>query len=92
MASIPFMRQPEPKQNYQVGDPVEVFCDHDLDKDRVRDWLEGVIVQVDDKLVAVQFNTNVYLTDGWMVPDRILWYPTHSPSIRPVDEGVGLDY
>ncbi|NSW51783.1 MAG: hypothetical protein HPY85_04715 [Anaerolineae bacterium] len=92
MASIPFIRPPDPEQNYQVGDPVEVFCDHDLEKDRVRDWLEGVVVQVDNKLVAVQFNTNVYLTDGWMVPDRILWYPVASNSIRPVDEDLGYDY
>ena len=92
MASIPFIRPPDPELNYQVGDSVEVFCDHDLGKDRVRDWLEGVVVQVDNKLVAVQFNTNVYLTDGWMVPDRILWYPLASENIRPVDEDFGPEF
>jgi hypothetical protein len=35
-------------------------------------------------MVAVQFRSNVYLTDGWMVPDRILWYPLTSEHIRPV--------
>jgi hypothetical protein len=35
-------------------------------------------------MVAVQFRTNVYLTDGWMVPDRILWYPLTSENIRPL--------
>jgi hypothetical protein len=35
-------------------------------------------------MVAVQFRTNVYLTDGWMVPDRILWYPVTSEHIRPL--------
>jgi hypothetical protein len=34
-------------------------------------------------MVAVQFRNNVYLTDGWMVPDRILWYPENSEHIRP---------
>jgi hypothetical protein len=35
-------------------------------------------------MVAVQFRSNVFLTDGWMVPDRILWYPINSEHIRPV--------
>ena len=35
------------------------------------------------EMVAVQFRSNVYLTDGWMVPDRILWYSLASEHIRP---------
>ena len=89
MASVPFMRQPEPDQNFEIGDPVQVFCDHDKGTDRVRDWIEGIIVQVDSKLVAIQFNENVYLTEGWMVPDRILWFPFDSKNLRPVQD---LDY
>jgi hypothetical protein len=62
---------------------VEVYCDHEVDKDRIRGWLKGVVVQVDNnKMVAVQFRSNVFLTDGWMVPDRILWYPVTSQHIR----------
>jgi hypothetical protein len=59
-----------------------VLCDHEKGGDRVRDWLEGTIVQVDPKMVAVQFRENVYLTDGWMVPDHVLWCPKGSPNIR----------
>ena len=44
------------------------------------------MVQVDNKMVAVQFRSDVFLTDGWMVPDRILWYPLTSDQIR----GTGL--
>jgi len=44
--------------------------------------LEGVIVQVDPKMVAVQFRENVYLTNGWMVPDHVLWCPKDSAHIR----------
>ena len=51
---------------------------------RVRGWIRGIVVQVDNKMVAVQFRSNVFLTDGWMVPDRILWYPLNSVHIRPV--------
>ena len=49
---------------------------------RIRGWLKGIVVQVDAKMVAVQFRSNVFLTDGWMVPDHILWYPVNSPHIR----------
>ena len=66
-----------------VGKVVEVYCDHNRDGSRVRDWLQGVVVQADEKLVAIQFTEDVYLTDGWMVPDRVLWTQHSSESIRP---------
>jgi hypothetical protein len=82
LASIPFSSPPEKDRNYQVGDIVEVFCDHEEDNDRTRSWLEGVIVQVDPKMVAVQFHENVYLTNGWMVPDHVLWCPKETSKMR----------
>ena len=67
-----------------VGDVVEIYCDHNNEEgNRIRDWLQGVVVQADEKLVAVQFNQDVYLTDGWMVPDRVLWTQHVSDTIRP---------
>ena len=77
-----FMKAPGITHDFQVGDTVEVFCDHEKNKDRVRGWIRGIVVQVDNKMVAVQFRSNVFLTDGWMVPDRILWYPLNSDNIR----------
>jgi hypothetical protein len=68
---------------FEVGDVVDVYCDHERDDDRVRDWLQGVVVQADRKMVAVQFTEDVYLTDGWMVPDRVLWCRQDSEVIRP---------
>jgi hypothetical protein len=82
MAGTPFMKPPSTIVKYQVGDSVEAFCDHEKGKDRIKDWLKGTVVQVDPKMVAVQFKEDVYLTDGWMVPDHILWYPTDSPNLR----------
>jgi len=82
MAKSPFMRPPEEDSTYQVGDSVEVICDHEKNGDRIRDWVKGIVVQVDKKMVAVQFRTNVYLTGGWMVPDHILWFPFDSHLIR----------
>jgi hypothetical protein len=78
-----YMKAPGLAHDFQVGDSVEVYCDHEKNRDRVRGWLGGIVVQVDNKMVAVQFRSNVYLTDGWMVPDRILWYPLNSEHIRP---------
>ena len=84
MGQISYMRDPGVEHTYEVSDKVEVYCDHEIDNDRTRGWLKGIIVQIDNKLVAVQFQSNVFLTDGWMVPDRILWYPINSKHIRPV--------
>jgi hypothetical protein len=84
MSQYSFMRSPGAEHAFEVGDTVEVFCDHEKSSERVRSWLKGIVVQVDTKMVAVQFRTNVYLTDGWMVPDRILWYPVTSEHIRPL--------
>lgn len=77
-----YMKDPEPEYNFQVGDIVEAFCDHEKNEQRIRGWLKGIVVQVDVKMVAVQFRSPVYLTDGWMVPDHILWYPTNSKHLR----------
>lgn len=83
-----FMRNPDNTQKYDVGDAVDAFCDHEKSSERVRGWLKGIIVQIDNsKMVAVQFRSNVYLTDGWMVPDHILWFPMNSDQIRPFGTG-----
>ena len=79
-----FMKAPGLENAFEVGDTVEVFCDHEKNRERIRGWVKGIVVQVDNKMVAVQFRSNVYLTDGWMVPDRILWFPVISEHIRPV--------
>ena len=79
-----YMKPPGLMHDFQVGDTVEVYGDHEKNRERVRGWIRGIVVQVDNKMVAVQFRSNVFLTDGWMVPDRILWYPLNSEHIRPV--------
>lgn len=88
MSDIYFTSAPNQEEVYGVGDRVEVYCDHE-DKlgNRVRDWLIGTVVQVDSKMIAVQFEENVYLTDGWMVPDHVLWCPKISSNIRLLNSG-----
>ena len=85
MSNPPAMRKPDPDLGYRVGDIVEVYCDHERRGERVTGWLRGIIVHMNDesKMIAVQFRTNVYLTEGWMVPDRLLNFPISSPDIRP---------
>ncbi len=70
-------------RRYLVGEVVDVLCDHSLAGERVRDWLQGIVVQADHKMVAVQFVEDVYLTDGWMVPDHILFCQQGAANIRP---------
>jgi hypothetical protein len=82
LTELPFTSAPDGDEAYEVGDRVEVLCDHEIDGERLRDWLVGTVVQVDPKLIAVQFKENVYLTDGWMVPDHVLWYPKISNKVR----------
>jgi hypothetical protein len=82
MSQFPFIKAPDPEYNFDVGDTVEVNCDHEKNGQRIRGWLKGIVVQVDAKMVAVQFRTNVFLTDGWMVPDHILWFPQNSNNLR----------
>ena len=84
MSGLYFTSTPNQDERFEVGIRIEVFCDHDQDGERIRDWLEGTIVQVDPKMIAVQFEENVYLTDGWMVPDHVLWCPKESTNIRKV--------
>ena len=82
MPDLFFTSAPEWEEAYHVGDRVEVFCDHDRSGARVRNWVLGTVVQVDPKMIAIQFQENVYLTDGWMVPDHVLWYPKTSNNLR----------
>jgi hypothetical protein len=82
LSGLYFSTAPDRDESFRVGDQVEVFCDHDDKGERIRDWLIGTIVQVDPKMLAIQFQENVYLTDGWMVPDHVLWCPKGSNNIR----------
>ena len=84
MTELHFTSSPSGDEAHHVGDLVEFYCDHELNGLRIRDWLVGTVVQVDPKMIAVQFQDNVYLTDGWMVPDHVLWCPKTSVNIRTI--------
>jgi hypothetical protein len=70
------------RAKFVVGEQVEMRCDHLRDGKRVNDWLAGRVVQVDRRMVAVQFETDVYSSNGWRIPDRVLWCAHGSPNLR----------
>ncbi len=88
MARIPFLDAGNIEEDYKVGDIVEVLCDHEEGNDRVRGWFKGVVVQADNKMIAVQFQGKVYLTDGWMVPDHVLWCTRRATTVRHFKPGA----
>jgi hypothetical protein len=71
-----------PYAKYTVGEGVEVLCDHIQDGQRVHDWLAGTVVEADHRMAAVKFNTDVYSSNGYKIPDRTLWCAHGSRNIR----------
>jgi hypothetical protein len=71
-----------PRQKFTVGERVELRCDHIRDGQRVNDWLAGTVVEVDRRMLAVKFETNVFSSNGWLIPDRLLWCAHGSPNLR----------
>ena len=70
------------KEKYQIGEIAEVRCSHLKDGKRVEDWLAGKVVNADYRMAAVKFETDVFLSNGWRIPDRILWCAHGSPNLR----------
>ena len=75
--SVLFMRE-----KFSVGERVEMLCDHLHDGQRVNGWLAGTVVQADYRMVAVHFETDVFSSNGWPIPDRTLWGAHGSPNLR----------
>jgi len=71
-----------PKEKFSVGEKVEMKCDHIVNGKTVNDWIEGVVVQADYRMTAIKFETDVYSSNGWKIPDRILWCAHGSSNIR----------
>lgn len=69
-----------------VGENVEVRCYHRQGEQVVNDWLAGRVVQVDRRMAAIRFDTDVYSSNGWLIPDRTLWCAHGSPNLRRVPQ------
>ena len=70
------------REKYRVGETVEMLCHHVRDGQPRLDWLPGRVVQVDQRMVAIQFDAEVYSNNGWLIPDRTLWCTHGSRHVR----------
>ncbi|MDW8325368.1 MAG: hypothetical protein RMK99_02275 [Anaerolineales bacterium] len=78
-----------PRVKLKPGERVEMRCFHRRGNEIVQDWLPGVVVSADERMLAVRFETDVFSNNGWLVPDRTLWCTHGSPNLRRVtDERV----
>ena len=70
------------RDKFQAGDRVEVHCTHMRAGQRVAGWAPGVVVSADHRMAAVRFDTDVFSSNGWPIPDRILWCAHGSRNLR----------
>ena len=71
-----------PKQKFEVGESAEVHCRHIAGGQRVEGWLAGKVIAADHRMAAVQFETDVFSSNGFRIPDRTLWCAHGSRNIR----------
>ena len=57
-------------------------CVHRRRGQLVQDWLGGVVVAADYRMLGVRFETAVYASTGQPMPDRTLWCTHGSPNLR----------
>ncbi len=69
-------------EKYEVGERVEMYCPHLRAGQTVTDWVGGQVTQADYRMVAVQFDTDVFASNGWPVPGRVLWCTHGSRHLR----------
>jgi hypothetical protein len=80
------------RPKFTVGEQVQVLCDH-LDAargQRVNGWLAGKVVQVDLRMAAVQFETDVFSINNLLIPNRTLWCAHGSRNIRRLESEQSL--
>ena len=70
------------RAKFEVGQAVEMRCLHRRRGELVQDWLGGVVVAADYRMLGVRFETPVYANTGHAIPDRTLWCTHGSPNLR----------
>lgn len=71
-----------PREKFNVGETAEINCTYLENNKRVTGWLTGTVVEADYRMAAVKFRTDVFSSNGWLIPDRVLWCAHGSPNIR----------
>ena len=70
------------RAKFEVGEAVEMRCRHRREGQLALDWLGGVVVAADYRMLGVRFDTAVYANTGHPIPDRTLWCTHGSPNLR----------
>ncbi|MBI3176889.1 MAG: hypothetical protein HYZ35_02760 [Chloroflexi bacterium] len=71
-----------PFVKFAVGEKVEMLCRHIANGRPAEGWLAGTVVEADHRMAAVKCEADVYSSNGWLIPDRILWCAHGSRNIR----------
>ncbi|MBI3761178.1 MAG: hypothetical protein HY260_04865 [Chloroflexi bacterium] len=74
------------REKFSIGDLVEVNCAHVKTGQKTSGWVPGVVIEADYRMAAVRFDVDVYSSNGWLIPDRILWLAHGSKNIRRADK------
>lgn len=70
------------RSKFVLGEDAEVLCHHRQAGAVQHGWLRGRVVQVDHRMAAIRFETDVFSANGWLIPDRTLWCAHGSPNVR----------
>jgi len=70
------------KEKFQIGEVAEIRCWHVRDGKLIKGWLAGKVVEADHRMAGIKFETDVFSSNGWRVPDRTLWCAHGSPNLR----------
>jgi hypothetical protein len=71
---------------FEVGELVEMRCAHRRDGCLVTDWLPGIVVATDPRMLGVRFENDVFVGAGQRVPDQTLWCTHGSRNLRRAAE------
>jgi hypothetical protein len=74
------------REKFATGERVEMRCNHIRAGMPVNDWLPGLVVQTDHRMLAVKFETTVFTSNGLPAPERVLWCTHGSPNLRRPDQ------
>lgn len=71
-----------PREKFSIGEEVEVYCQHVVNGEVKTGWLAGKVVAADYRMAAIQFEAEVFSSNGWPIPERTLWCAHGSRNLR----------
>jgi hypothetical protein len=76
------------RAKFEVGEVVEMRCTHRRAGRLVTDWLVGIVAATDYRMLAVRFDTEVFVGAGQRLPDQTLWCSHGSRNLRRPTENA----